>query len=107
MLEVDKEYPMRRAYIAALATAAFIAGAAFPADADVGAAPFGCDARPGVTCFFRLYLGPRNTRMVQLQSGMKVSIPGVDIGKDSYCVSANKPPVWKCARTIINATYNH
>ncbi len=98
---------MRRAYITALAAALLAAGAASPGHANVGTAPFGCDARPGVTCFFRLYLGPRATRMVQLQSGMKVNIPGVNIGNDSYCVSANKPPVYKCARTVINATYNH
>ena len=45
--------------------------------------------------------------MVQLKSGMKVSIPDVDIGNDRYCVSANQPPVPKCAQTVINATYNH
>ena len=77
------------------------------AHAASGSAPFGCDARGGVTCFFKLFLGPRATRVVQLQSGMKVSIPGVDIGNDRYCVSASKPPVPKCAQTVINATYNH
>jgi hypothetical protein len=99
---------MRRAYITAAAAAALLATGALPAaHAAPGTAPFGCDARPGMTCFFKLFLGPRATRMVQLQSGMKVSIPGVDIGKDRYCVSANQPPVPKCAQTVINATYNH
>jgi hypothetical protein len=99
---------MRRAYITAVAAAALLATGAPPAaHAAPGTAPFGCDARAGVTCFFKLFLGPRATRMVQLQSGMKVSIPGVDIGNDRYCVSASKPPVPKCAQTIINATYNH
>ena len=42
-----------------------------------------------------------------LPSGMKASIPGVDIGNDRYCVAANQPPVPKCARTVINATDNH
>jgi hypothetical protein len=99
---------MKRAYITAVAAAALLAtGALCTAHAAPGAAPFGCDARAGVTCFFKLFLGPHATRMVQLQSGMKVSIPGVDIGKDRYCVSANQPPVPKCAQTVINATYNH
>jgi hypothetical protein len=99
---------MRRAYITAVAAAALLATGALPAaHAAPGTAPFGCDGRPGVTCFFKLFLGPRATRMVQLQSGMKVSIPGVDIGNDRYCVSANKPPVPRCAPTVINATYNH
>jgi hypothetical protein len=99
---------MRLAYITAVAAAALLAiGAPPAAQAAPGTAPFGCDARPGVTCFFKLYLGPRATRIVQLKSGMKVSVPGVAIGNDSYCVSANRPPVPKCARTVINATYNH
>jgi len=97
-----------RIYVTALAAAALLAGVAPPAaHADPGTAPFGCDARPGGTCFFKLFLGPRATRMVQLKSGMKVGIPGVDIGKDRYCVSAKEPPVPKCAKTVINATYNH
>jgi hypothetical protein len=99
---------MRRAFITALAAAALLAIGAPPgAHAAPGTAPFGCDARPGVTCFFKLFLGPRATRVVQLQAGMKVGIPGVDISKDRYCVSANQPPVPKCAHTVINGTYNH
>jgi hypothetical protein len=98
---------MMRAFVIAAALSAIGAAIAPAAHADPGIAPFGCDARAGVTCFFKLFLGPHATRMVQLQSGMKVSIPGVDIGNDRYCVSANQPPVPKCARTVINATYNH
>jgi len=99
---------MSKVCLAAIAAIALLATAAPPtAHADPGTAPFGCDARPGVTCYFKLFLGPRHTRIVQLKSGMKVGIPGVDIGKDRYCVSANQPPVPKCAPTVINATYNH
>lgn len=99
---------MRRAYITAIATAMLLAaGVASTAAEAPKMAPFGCDAGPGVTCFFKLFLGPRATRIVQLTSGMKVDIPGVDIGKDRYCVSANKPPVPKCEQIVINATYNH
>ena len=100
---------MRRAYITAIAAAVLLlpgGGSAAPAEAP-GTAPFGCDARPGVTCFFKLFLGRRATRIVQLKSGMKVDIPGVHIGNDRYCVSANEPPVPKCEQIVINATYNH
>lgn len=71
------------------------------------AAPFGCDSAKGTTCFFKLYLGPRATRIIQLSSGMKVSVPGINIGQDRYCASLNKAPAPKCAQTAINATYNH
>jgi hypothetical protein len=101
---------MSRVYLTAIAAIVLLAtGAALSpaAHAAPGTAPFGCDARPGVTCFFKLFLGPRATRIVQLRSGMKVNIPGVNIGNDSYCVHVNQPPVPKCARTVINATYNH
>jgi hypothetical protein len=77
------------------------------ASAATGKAPFGCDARAGQTCYFKLYLGPRATRIVVLQSGMKVTIPGVDIGRDRYCVDIGKPPANKCSKKIINAAYNN
>jgi hypothetical protein len=101
---------MTRAHITAIAAIALLGtgtmlsatAAAAPVDA-----PFGCDAGKGTTCVFRLYLGPRATRMIQLPSGMKASVPGINIGQDRYCVSVNKPPVSRCARIAINATYNH
>ncbi|HLH90095.1 MAG TPA: hypothetical protein VKX28_16720 [Xanthobacteraceae bacterium] len=105
---------MKRGYITAIAAAVLLAagGASAAAAAPntgtkTAPAPFGCDAGPGVTCFFKLFLGPRTTRIVQLKSGMKVGIPGVDIGKDRYCVSANAPPLPTCGQIVINATYNH
>jgi len=100
---------MARAYITAIAAAVVLlaADAGLAAPATPAKAPFGCDARPGVTCFFKLFLGPRATRIVQLKSGMRVDIPGVHIGNDSYCRSANEPPVPKCEQIAINATYNH
>jgi hypothetical protein len=99
---------MSRGYLSAIAAVALLAAGAAPAArAAPGTARFGCDARVGVTCMFKLFLGPRATRIVQLQAGMKVDIPGVDIGKDHYCVSPTVPPRPKCAQTVINATYNH
>lgn len=101
---------MARAYISAiaaitlLASGTILSGVANAAPVD---APFGCDAPKGVTCYFKLFLGPRATRIVQLLPGMKVSIPGINVGQDQYCASLNKPPAPKCARTAINATYNH
>ena len=99
---------MGRAYITAIAAAVLLApGGGSAAPEAPGTAPFGCDARPGVTCFFKLFVGPRATRIVQLKSSMKVDIPGVHIGNDRYCVSANEPPVPKCEQIVINSTYNH
>ena len=100
---------MSRAYITAIAAAVLLAagGASAAPATTTGTAPFACNAGRGVTCFFKLFLGPRYTRIVQLPSGMTVNIPGVNIGNDRYCVSANKPPVYKCAQTVINATLNH
>ena len=101
---------MTRAYISAIAAITLLAsGTILSATANAAPvdAPFGCDAPKSATCFFKLYLGPRATRIVQLLPGMKVSIPGINIGQDKYCVSLNTPPVPKCARIAINATYNH
>jgi hypothetical protein len=78
------------------------AGAAAAADA-----PFGCDAAPGQTCFFNVFLGPRATRAVQLPAGVKQKIPGVTIGQDSYCVALNAAPPYTCSHKIINADYNN
>jgi hypothetical protein len=101
---------MARAHIIAIAAVAlFAGGSVLHAAADTAPAkvPFGCDAPKGTTCFFKLFLGPRNTRIVQLKPGMKVSIPGVVAGRDKYCASLNTPPVPSCARQAIDATYNH
>jgi hypothetical protein len=92
------------AAITLLASGTMLSAAANAAPVD---APFGCDGPKSATCFFKLYLGPRSTRIIQLRSGMKVSVPGINIGQDSYCVSLNNPPAPKCARIAINATYNH
>jgi hypothetical protein len=101
---------MTRTYVTAIAAVALLGiGAILPAaaNADPVSAPFGCDAPKSATCFFKLYLGPRATRIVQLLPGMTVNIPGINIGQDRYCVSLNKTPVPTCARIAINATYNH
>jgi hypothetical protein len=68
-------------------------------------APFECDARPGETCFFKIYYTPRRTRIVQMLTGMKDEVPGVTIG-GRYCVSVGKPPANKCAQKIINGSRN-
>jgi hypothetical protein len=84
----------------ALLTMAGAAGAA------PGSAPFGCNARPDQVCYFKLLLGPRATRVVQLRGGMKVTIPGIDIGKDRYCVDLGKSPANTCRQKLIDANYN-
>ena len=89
---------------------ALVLGLAAASMSTVGAAPsgvpFGCDAR-GQTCYFKIYTTPNRTRMVQLLSGMKVDIPGLQIGRTQYCVNIGKPPAYMCSRKIVNATYNN
>jgi len=101
---------MKRSRLVVL-TALAILGAGAAAfsrlEAAPATAPFGCDARAGQTCYFKLFLGPRATRIVQLRSGMKVKIPGIEIDRDRYCVDLDKPPVNKCSHKTINANYNN
>jgi hypothetical protein len=85
--------------VAALAVCGISPAAAAPA-------PFGCDARAGQICYFKIYYAPNRTRIVQLLAGMKVTIPDVVIGRDHYCVRVGKPPVYKCPQKTINASYN-
>ncbi len=68
-------------------------------------APFGCEARAPNTCYFRIFY-TRGDRIVILPSGMKQKVPGIDIGKDHYCVALGKSPDYKCLRKLINAKYN-
>jgi hypothetical protein len=67
-------------------------------------APFGCNARAGEVCYFRIFY-QRGDRIVVLPSGMKNKVPGVTIG-GGYCMTLGKTPVYKCTRKVINATYN-
>lgn len=78
-----------------------------PAGAAPAKAPFGCDAPAPAVCHFRVHYAPRGSRNVVLPAGMKAKIPGVEIGRDTYCVALNQPPVPKCARKVINANYNN
>jgi hypothetical protein len=94
---------MKRAILPALATLTIFSvnpAAAAPA-------PFGCDARPGQICYFKIYYSPRETRIVQLPTGMKVNVTDVVAGRDKYCVAVGTPPVNKCTQKLINASYNN
>jgi hypothetical protein len=93
---------MKHSILAALALLTMSGGAG----AAPGSAPFGCNARPDQVCYFKLLLGPRATRIVQLRGGMKVTIPGLDIGQDHYCVDLGKSPAHKCRQKTVNASYN-
>jgi hypothetical protein len=84
--------------------AALIVGSLGPAIA--ADAPFGCDAPAAKICRFRIYYEPRGTRDIVLPAGMKVKVPGVEIGRDRYCVSVGVAPTGKCTRKTINANYN-
>ena len=72
-----------------------------------GTVPFGCDARAGQTCYFKIYYAPNRTRIVQLLAGMTVNIPGLDIGRTHYCINVGTPPAYKCTQKIVKATYNN
>jgi hypothetical protein len=78
-----------------------------PAGAAPAKAPFGCDARAPGVCHFRIYYTPKGSRNVVLPAGMKQQVPGVEIGRDTYCVALNVAPAPKCARKVINAQYNN
>src|SRR5262245_20356245 len=85
-----RSIPMTRAQATAIAAIVLFAigAGASPASNAAGAdVPFGCDAPKSKTCFFKLFLGPRSTRLVQLLPGMKVNIPGIVVGQDKYCAS--------------------
>ena len=101
---------MARACFTLVASAAVLAvAAASAAHAGPVSAPFGCNVGRGHTasCFFKLFLGPRYTRVVELQPGMTVNIPGINIGTDRYCSSAATPPLPTCAPTPIKVTINN
>jgi hypothetical protein len=89
----------------ALAFASPAAAATNP-PAAAAKAPFGCEARAGSTCYFRIFYPEGRSRDVVLPAGMKQQIPEVRIGRDSYCVAVNAKPLHKCARKVIGAGYN-
>jgi hypothetical protein len=76
--------------------------------ANAAVAPFGCDARAPDICYFRIfYVASKETRDVILPAGMKQKIPGVEIGRDTYCLGISARPAYRCAKRVINGTYNH
>jgi hypothetical protein len=70
-------------------------------------ASFGCEARTPAVCYFRIFYYPQYNRQVVLPAGMKVTMPGVNIGRDRYCVSIGTAPLYRCASKVITADYNH
>jgi hypothetical protein len=74
------------------------------APAPIARAPFGCEARAPNVCHFRIFY-TRGDRIVVLPAGMKEKAVPVIAGGD-YCMTLNKPPVYKCTRKVINDKYN-
>jgi hypothetical protein len=74
------------------------------APAPAARAPFGCEARAPNVCHFRIFY-TRGDRIVMLPAGMKEKKVPVIAGGD-YCMTLNKPPVYKCTRKVINDKYN-
>jgi hypothetical protein len=94
---------MKHSVLAAVAV--LIVGGLGPAIA--ADAPFGCEARKPSVCYFRIFYYPRYNRQVVLPAGMKATIPGLDIGRDRYCVSIGTAPRHGCASKLITADYNY
>lgn len=94
---------MKYALIAALSAGCALACAAPAAAAD---APFGCEARAPSVCYFRLFFAPRGGRIIVLPAGMRATVPGIQLGKDQYCLATGTPPGYRCARKTINAQSN-
>ena len=74
------------------------------APAPTAIVPFGCDARAGNVCYFRIFY-QRGDRVVILPSGMKNKVPGVTIG-GNYCMTLGKTPAYTCNRKVISEKYN-
>ena len=80
---------------------------AFASPAAAANASFGCDAgQPGV-CYFRIFYYPQYNRQIILPAAMKVTVPGINMGRDYYCVSIGKTPPYDCSRKLITTGYNH
>src|SRR3954454_14759347 len=77
---------------ASLVVAGIVLALSAPLPAFAADAPFRCDARAGSICYFRLFYEPRGGRVVTMPAGTASKIPGLAIGKDSYCVGLNKSP---------------
>jgi len=80
--------------------------AATPASAETASALFGCDASRSAVCYFRIFYYPKFNRQIVLPAGMKVTVPGLTIGRDRYCVSVGTPPRHGCQSKLIDANYN-
>jgi hypothetical protein len=96
--------PPTTAALVRLAPAISTQTPARPAPEPTTTASFGCDARAPNVCHFRIFY-QRGDRVVILAAGMKTKVPGVTVGRD-YCMTLGKTPAYKCARKVINGTYN-
>ena len=67
----------------------------------------GCEAVKPKLCYFRIFYLPRQTRQVILPAGVKENIPGVDIGRDQYCMKIGGAPAYKCERKTITSKENN
>ena len=88
-----------------LTAAAFMLAFANPAAA--ANASFGCEAGQPAVCYFRIFYYPQYNRQIVLPAAMKVSVPGINIGRDRYCVSLGKAPRYDCSSKLITNGYNH
>jgi hypothetical protein len=94
---------MRRPVL--LIPATFALALASPAAA--ANASFGCEARAPAVCYFRIFYYPQYNRQIILPAAMKVAVPGINIGRDRYCVAVGKTPPHDCSPKLITTGYNH
>ena len=69
-------------------------------------ATFQCPAQPADTCFFYAF-GPNFTGTpFELRGGETKQIPGVVIGRDTYCYGVNQPPASTCQKRPVSEGIN-
>jgi hypothetical protein len=54
-----------------------------------------------------IFYYPQYNRQIVLPAAMKVTVPGINIGRDRYCVSLGKAPRYDCSPKLITNGYNH
>ena len=65
---------------------------------------FTCVSAATNVCRFRIFYATRGDRIVVLTGGMKQNVPGVTVGKDSYCMSINETPRFRCTSKLVAAS---
>ena len=65
---------------------------------------FTCVSAATNVCRFRVFYATRGDRIIVLPGGTQQNVPGVIVGKDSYCMSINETPRFRCAAKLVAAS---